>query len=312
MPKIQTTQFFPVLATTVFIVGCASNDISAPQGGVDLTGTGMTRAKGTIVRVTIEKVAHGSARGSINIPRQRAKSGSASFTGTSESSANIEIQNGKKGKSTEIIISKIQQKENLKSRKIGSLFTGAGTSDGLRKGPLDGKEFTLKIRENGSWGHPFESYRGFLGNPEFFPKGKVSVGHKWFQPNFVSKVIRAMPESRPGGATMPNLNANVVFNYVKFTEFKGEDCAVIEISIPKTEKTIQGASVTVFGSGKIYRSLDSFRNLKGQVTVTMSANQSQRQRTPTGTASLSMNISASYEINEKEEVLSKAEPPKAP
>ena len=121
-----------------------------------------------------------------------------------------------------------------------------------------------------------------------------------------------MPESRPGGATMPNLNVNVVFNYAKFTEFKGEDCAVIEISIPKTVKIIQGASVTVFGSGNIYRSLDSFRNLKGQVTITMSANQSQRQRTPTGTASLSMNISASYEINEKEEVLSKAEPPKAP
>ena len=41
-------------------------------------------------------------------------------------------------------------------------------------------------------------------------------------------------------------------------------------------------------------------------------NQSQRQRTPTGMASLSMKISASYEINEKEEVLSKPEPPQAP
>ena len=120
-----------------------------------------------------------------------------------------------------------------------------------------------------------------------------------------------MPESRPGGDTMLNLNVNVVFNFVKFTEFKGEYCAVIEISIPKTEKTIQRASVTVFGSGRIYRSLDSYRNLKGQVTITMSANQSQRQRTPAGTANLSMNISASYEINEKEEVLSKPEPPKA-
>jgi len=312
MLKIKTTQFVPVLANTLFIIGCASNDIPAPQGGVDLAGTGMTRAKGTIIRVTFEKVARGSARGSINIPRQRTKSGLASFTGTSGSSANIEIQDGHIGKSTEIKISKIKQEEELKSSKSGSLFTGAGTPDGLRKGPLDGKEFTLKVRENGSWGYPFESYRGFLGNPEFFPKGKVSIGHKWFQPNFVSKVIRAMPESRPGGATMPNLNVNVVFNYVKFTEFKGEDCAVIEISIPKTVKTIQGASVTVFGSGKIYRSLNSYRNLMGQVKITMSANQSQRQRTPAGTASLSMNISANYEINEKEEVLSKPKPPNTP
>ena len=100
-----------------------------------------------------------------------------------------------------------------------------------------------------------------------------------------------MPESRPGGDTMPNLNVNVVFNYVKFTEFKGEYCAVIEISIPKTEKTIQGARITVFGNGIIYRSLDSYRNLKSQVTINMSADQSQRQRTPAGTASLSMNIS---------------------
>ena len=117
MLKIKTTQFVPVLATTLFIIGCASNDIPTPQGGVDLAGTGMTRAKGTIVRVAIEKVARGSARGSINIPCQRAKSGSASFTGTSESSANIEIQGGNNGKSTEIKTSKIQQEEKLKSSK---------------------------------------------------------------------------------------------------------------------------------------------------------------------------------------------------
>ena len=120
-----------------------------------------------------------------------------------------------------------------------------------------------------------------------------------------------MPESRPGGASMPSLNVKVAFKYIKYTEFKGEKCAVIEIDIPRPQQTVQGARMTVSGSGIIYRSLDSYRNMKGQVKVTISANQSQRQRTPAGTANLSMNISASYEINEKEEVLSKPEPPKA-
>jgi hypothetical protein len=312
MKKTKLTLFVTVHAAALFMGGCASSNIPAPEGGVDLVGSGMTRAKGEVVRVSIEKVARGSARGSVNIPRQRGKSGSASFSGTSEISANIEVLDGGKGKTTELKISKIEQEEKLKSSMSGSIFTGAGTPDGVRKGPLHGKEYTLKKSESGSWGHPFDSFRGFLGNPELFPKEKVSVGHEWYHSDFVSRVVRAMPESRPGGATMPSLNVKVAFKYIKYTEFKGEKCAVIEIDIPRTQQTVQGARITVAGSGIIYRSLDSYRNLKGQVKVAISANQSQRQRTPVGTASLSMNLSASYEINEKEEVISKPEPPQVP
>jgi hypothetical protein len=128
------------------------------------------------------------------------------------------------------------------------------------------------------------------------------LGHEWEQPGFFSKLARDMPESRPGGATMPNMDVKAVFRLKSYREFQKEPCAVISVEIPRTSRMIDGVRMVVSGSGTIYRSLDSYRNLKARIKGAASVTQTQKQRTPYGTATMSMSVSVSYQIEGAEEV----------
>jgi len=304
--KTRLTHFISIFAIGllfIFCPGCAS--LTIPEHPVDLRGKGMVRAKGDKLAVSSELAVSGSLRVSGYAPGQGSMKGGGSFSGAKSNSAELEVAEvDGEGKSTKMRASKIKQPYSLKARVSAQGKTQNMDDEG--EGSQHGEKYTME-NNGGAWDSPFAALQGIFADPNLFPEKKILGGHKWkSEGDLFEDILEAIPDM-PGqarGMKPDGVDVEVTFKFKGLAEYKGESCAVIDIDVSGGGKDPNSnAKLTVTGDGEIYRSLDSFRNLKAWTKVRIRGGGTERQRGVRISASISMTIS----INEKEVMIHKAQ-----
>lgn len=306
--KAGQTHFIFIITTGLLIVfntGCAS--LIIPEQPVDLRGDGMVRAKGDKFAVNSERKVSGHISMSGFIPGQGRIKGGGRISGNRLNNAELEVTevNGE-GKATELRASKIKQPYSAGFTATAQGQTKSENDEG--EGSQHGKEYTMENNE-GDWERPFAALQGIFAAPNLFPEEKISGGHKWKpKDDLLEDILEAMPDMSGNvreAMSDDNFDIKVTFKFKGLKEFHGENCAVIDIGFSGSgNDPDSNAKITISGGGEIYRSLDSYRNLRARTKVRMKASGTERQRGARMTFSVSVTIS----ISEKEEMIHKVEP----
>jgi len=316
--KTRRTKLVSSLATGLLVIFCAGcTSLTIPEHPVDLRGDGMIRAKGDKFTSIVKIGASGSFSMSGSAPgegRQRA-SGKGSMGTTIESQ--FEVTEASEGKATELRVTNVKQPTQVK---FSLSVTGERPLNEVNKipGAFDGEEYTLKKNENGWTAGPFYQLHGLFSVPDLFPEKKVKAPHKWSWKPAAGLLERLMADGSfntgdiPDEINLDEVNLEVELHFKGMTQYNGENCAVINVKLSgqwlSLTEPLRG-KITISGSGKIYRSLDSYQNLKVDSSVRIRANVNARE----DGGSMSANGSASASYRESKEMTHKAEPaPKKP
>ena len=305
--KTRLTHFISIIAIGflfIFCPGCAS--LTIPERPVDLRGEGMVRAKGDKIAVSSKLAVSGSLSVSGYAPGQGSMKGSGRFSGARSNDTEIEVTevNGE-GRVTELYAFKIMQPYSLKARVSAQGKTQNMDDEG--EGSQHGNEYTME-NDKGEWDSPFAALQGIFADPNLFPEKKIPGGHMWKpEGDLFEDILEAVPDM-PGqarGMKPDGVDVEVIFKFKGLKEYRGENCAVIDIDVSGGGKDPNSnAKLTVTGDGEIYRSLDSCRNLKAWTKVRIKGGGTERQ----GGARMSVSISMAISIKEKEEMIHKADP----
>jgi hypothetical protein len=313
--KTKLTLFVAVIAVALFGMGCVSPPTPHPNALADINGTGfllkdfgLWRTNDVTTRLTRIFTADKSVKGNVSIPRQSNRSGEGNDSARATTDAKFSILNGNNGLTTQVKVSDVKDEKSFQWSMKGNMFAPAAAAPkGISPGQHNGRSYVIKKDKNEKWSYPYHHFEGFFGDGNIFPSGRVKIGHEWSNNDWVSKIIRAAPSARSGGASIPTTSIPVKFKFERIEQFGGERCAVISITLTSTQKSISGrggpAKITASSSGEIYRSLDSGRTLKGEVQLSVSMSQTQSQNTPSGRASMSLGITGKYKISESEKLM---------
>ena len=266
----------------------------------------MARNKGDKYVVSSELKASGSMNVRAYDPRQGSQRGSMKGSGNSTLTADFEVSEISKGKVSQLQVTNVKQPTYFKMSMSG-MGEPSQNEESNEPGKFDGNDYILK-READEWtGGPFRQLHGFLSHSNILPKEKVEVGHKWkWSPDDGLMHDSLGKIARDAQVDLDDLNLEVEFQFKGLREYKGENCAVIKINLSGEQDPPSPASgkFTYSGSGEIYRSLDSYQNLKVDSSIRMKVTAKIKQRG----ASASVGGSAYLSYRESNTVTHRAKP----